>query len=107
MTDPETPTNSSDDCGPDCSCHSGHSRITRRDFILAATLAASGMAASSMPAIAGPFRSSELQEGIPEDKKLSAEWLKSLTERGSPTTYRGAELAKIGMPVGGICAGQL
>ena len=30
-----------------------------------------------------------------------------LTERGQRTVYRGAALEKIGMPVGGICSGQL
>jgi uncharacterized protein (DUF608 family) len=30
-----------------------------------------------------------------------------LFARGVPTIYRGAELEKIGMPIGGICAGQL
>ena len=60
-----------------------------------------------MPAVAGPFRASDFQNLIPEDKKLSEEWLRSLYERGKPTVYRGAELEKIGMPVGGICAGQL
>lgn len=44
---------------------------------------------------------------IPADKKLDPAWVKSLFERGEPTVYRGAELEKIGMPIGGICAGQL
>jgi len=34
-------------------------------------------------------------------------WVKSLFARGNPTIYRGADLKYIGMPVGGICAGQL
>jgi uncharacterized protein (DUF608 family) len=44
---------------------------------------------------------------IPADKKLDPAWVKSLFERGQPTAYKGADLEKIGMPVGGICAGQL
>jgi uncharacterized protein (DUF608 family) len=96
-----------DDCASDCSCRSGQSTITRRDFILTTTLAASGTALSGLPAVAGPFRLADFQNLIPEDKKLDATWLKSLPERGRPTVYRGAELEKIGMPVGGICCGQL
>jgi len=41
------------------------------------------------------------------NKKLSAKWVRSLTERGSLSRYKGDELKLIGMPVGGICAGQL
>ena len=44
---------------------------------------------------------------MPADKRLSPDWVKSLTARGEPTVYRGPELDKIGMPVGGLCAGQL
>jgi uncharacterized protein (DUF608 family) len=41
------------------------------------------------------------------EKKLSPEWVKSLTERGTPTVYTGKDLQYIGMPVGGLCAGEL
>jgi uncharacterized protein (DUF608 family) len=57
--------------------------------------------------MAGPFDPSELEKLVPADKKLSPEWVKSLFARGARTVYRGAELEKIGMPVGGICSGQL
>ena len=33
--------------------------------------------------------------------------MKALTTRGTRTVYRGAALANIGMPIGGLCAGQL
>jgi len=49
----------------------------------------------------------DLEKLIPADKKLSPEWVKSLFARGTPTVYRGKELDLIGMPVGGIGAGQL
>ncbi len=58
-------------------------------------------------AFAGPFQTAEFQFAIPPDKKLHPEWVKSLTARGKRTEYRGAQLAKIGMPIGGICAGGL
>jgi uncharacterized protein (DUF608 family) len=57
--------------------------------------------------MAGPFVPGDFQRFVPADKKLSAEWVKSLFERGTPTIYRGTQLRYIGMPVGGICAGQL
>ena len=41
------------------------------------------------------------------DKKLKPEWVKSLFARGTPTTYRWPESRLIGMPVGGVCAGQV
>ena len=41
------------------------------------------------------------------EKNLSPQWVKSLTERGSPTVYSGKALQYIGMPVGGLCAGEL
>ena len=58
-------------------------------------------------AMAGPFTRADFDKLVPADKKLTPEWVKSLTARGQREVYRGADLAKIGMPVGGICAGQL
>jgi uncharacterized protein (DUF608 family) len=58
-------------------------------------------------AVAGPFEEADFDKLVPADKKLRPEWLRSLIERGEPTAYRGEELRFIGMPVGGIGAGQL
>ena len=44
---------------------------------------------------------------IPDDKKLSPEWERSLFERGAPRSYTGEALMNIGMPVGGITTGGL
>ncbi|MBI9061493.1 MAG: hypothetical protein JEZ14_05860 [Marinilabiliaceae bacterium] len=44
---------------------------------------------------------------IPEKKNLSADWIKSLTEKGERAVYRGEQLKTIGMPCGGIASGQL
>jgi uncharacterized protein (DUF608 family) len=57
--------------------------------------------------MAGPFRQSDFEKLVPADKKLNPEWVKSLTARGERAVWRGAELEKIGMPVGGLCSGQL
>ena len=84
------------------------SQWARRDFIKTSAAAVLGLTFSRLPAIAGPFDTADFAYSlIPADKKLSAAWLRSLTERGEPTVYRGAELDTIGMPVGGVCAGQL
>jgi non-lysosomal glucosylceramidase len=44
---------------------------------------------------------------IPADKDLHPAWVEALFAKGHPKTYLGDELTCIGMPVGGICAGQL
>jgi len=44
---------------------------------------------------------------VPADKKLSPDTMKQLFERGRQPIYRGSDLETIGMPVGGIGAGQL
>ena len=47
------------------------------------------------------------QHYIPEDKGLAPEWIASLSSKGEPRVYQGDELNLIGMPCGGIGAGQL
>ena len=44
---------------------------------------------------------------IPEDKGLDSEWVGSLSARGQRKVYQGQELNLIGMPCGGIGAGQM
>ena len=44
---------------------------------------------------------------VPEDKNLTEGWVKTLFARGESKVYRGDDLTCVGMPVGGICAGQL
>jgi uncharacterized protein (DUF608 family) len=57
--------------------------------------------------MAGPFEQAGLVSLIPADKKLDPAWVRSLFARGMREAYRGKELEKIGMPIGGLCAGQL
>jgi uncharacterized protein (DUF608 family) len=84
-------------------CCSG---FERREFL---RLTGAGVAAlaAGLPSLAGPFSADEFERLVPSNKRLSPDWIKSLFARGTPTVCRGAELEKIGMPVGGICAGQL
>lgn len=47
------------------------------------------------------------QHLIPAEKGLNPEWIRRLSERGVKEVYRGKALETIGMPCGGIGAGQL
>jgi hypothetical protein len=80
---------------------------TRRTFLKTSSLTAAGLALLRWPAMAGPFTRADFDKLVPADKKLRPEWVKSLFDRGEHAVYRGADLEKIGMPIGGICAGQL
>ena len=87
-------------------CHCGP-QFDRREFIRLVGLGSAAFLAGSMPVMAGPFETADFEKLVPSDKKLHPDWVKSLFERGSRTTYRGADLKHIGMPIGGLCAGQL
>ncbi|MBI2425134.1 MAG: hypothetical protein HYV27_20075 [Candidatus Hydrogenedentes bacterium] len=91
--------------GAKCNCGPG---IGRREFFRAA---GAGFVAAPIAGamMAGPFSAVDAASGhlIPEDKRLSAEWLRSLYERGAKEVFSGASLETIGMPCGGIGAGQL
>lgn len=89
-------------CSTGCGCS-----IDRRSFFKATGGGALALLASHLAAMAGPFESADFEKLVPADKKLSAEWVESLFARGTPTVYSGKELKYIGMPVGGLCSGQL
>lgn len=44
---------------------------------------------------------------IPIEKNFDPEWVRSLTGPGEPRVMEGDELKFIGMPIGGVCAGQI
>lgn len=98
MSEPRQPA-----CDPASGCCDGASR---RAFLHEVGL---GLAAAALgaPAFAGPFTAADFERLVPADKKLSKDWLASLTARGRPAVARGKELDFIGMPVGGIGCGQL
>jgi uncharacterized protein (DUF608 family) len=84
--------------------------MDRREFVAAAGAAGSALALSSrgLSIVAGPFlRRQAVDHFVPADKKLSREWVASLFARGRSTWYAGDDLLTIGMPIGGICAGQV
>lgn len=111
LSQPEVGPNScgcgSSGCGPQPVGNLG-----RREFLQLVGAGAAGTLLTqqwhaALAAVAGPFGPEDFEKLVPADKKFSAEWLKSLFERGTPTVYRGAELEHIGMPIGGICCGQV
>lgn len=81
--------------------------IDRRDFLVGTGGALAALTASSAPVVAHSCNPVQPDGPIPAAKKLPARWMASLFERGKPTVYRSGELSCIGMPVGGITAGQL
>jgi len=82
-------------------------KILRRNFLRSFGVLAGGLSISRWPVMAGPFNATDLNQAVPFDKKLNQSWVNSLYERGLPTIYKGEELNCIGMPVGGICTGQV
>jgi uncharacterized protein (DUF608 family) len=82
--------------------------MSRRRF-----LATTATIAGSLPIVAGPFtassfaQSSGIEHYVPVDKKLSNAWVASLFDRGLPGTFSWETINVLGMPVGGIGAGQM
>lgn len=94
-------------CLPSSECCSSASALPRREFMKLSSLGATALA---FPFIGcSPVSYSKTGHLIPADKKLSPEWIKSLTERGAAEVYSSSkdQLKYIGMPIGGICCGQL
>lgn len=99
--------------GPASSCCGGSSDptpdgITRRQFLTRTGAASAALLFAGLPrwgAGSGEVRLSP--HLIPKDKDLPAGWLKSLTPKGEPELWTKLDLATVGMPVGGIGAGQL
>src|SRR5690349_5291999 len=77
---------------------------SRREFLAAG---AGTLALSLMDNCRLPAAEKVGTHHIPEDKNLSKAWVDSLFAKGQSKVYKGEELTCIGMPVGGICAGQL
>ena len=80
-------------------------KVQRRDFIKTMGLGIAGLTMDINHTLSNGLYQKNYQ--IPIDKNLDPDWVKSLYERGTPETYTGKDLVYIGMPVGGICAGQV
>ncbi|MDQ8208232.1 GH116 family glycosyl hydrolase [Coraliomargarita sp. SDUM461003] len=79
----------------------------RRDFIKASGLTAAMLMVGRMNVMAGPFEAKDFDKIIPADKKLSADWIKSLYARGQATTVKAGKVDYIGMPINGMGTGQV
>ncbi|MDX6238752.1 MAG: non-lysosomal glucosylceramidase, partial [Kribbellaceae bacterium] len=74
----------------------------RRRFLALSTLAtAGGMLGVRAQAAAALGVPEEMVGLVPAEKGISAAQLSELAQRGVPTSYQGAALETIGMPVGG------
>ncbi|RIK70218.1 MAG: hypothetical protein DCC67_20855, partial [Planctomycetota bacterium] len=83
--------------------------VDRRRFVQGLA-AGAGLLAWRAPraTVAGPFAADDaIDHFVPADKKLAADWVAGLFARGERTWYAGDDLATIGMPVGGVAAGQV
>ena len=65
------------------------------------------MALSLLVPLYGAAAGNAIQNYIPLDKQLDPAWVQALFMRGERKIYRGPELETIGMPCGGIAAGQV
>ena len=88
-------------CSSSCGCET---KVSRRDVL---QILGIGATASALPigaqVMAGPFAADDVASHlIPVDKKLTPEWVASLTGRGQAEVYSGDQLKYVGMPVGGI-----
>ncbi len=85
--------------------------LPRRDFIRHTALTSLALAAFRPVARAAQTGDGQTRLApdhfIPVEKGLKPEWIRALFAKGEPERFRGRELATIGMPVGGICAGQV
>jgi non-lysosomal glucosylceramidase len=102
--------NNSNQCdSSNCSCNS-NTNLSRRKFLSLTMYGAAGamVSRSGLPVMAGPFEENEYLSTIPFDKKLAPNWVASLTARGKQTEYTDPKaLGHIGMPIGGICSGNM
>lgn len=85
--------------------------LGRRDFLKQAavgslSLAILGRATRDTLAGSGKVRLAP-DHFIPVDKGLEPEWIDALFAKGEPEWFSGSDLDTIGMPVGGVCAGQV
>jgi len=97
-------------CGP-AGCGGGlpgGGGLDRRDFMRCVGLGvASAAVASRTRARGAPSAAPVADHFVPVDKTLDPKWLAGLTAKGQRTWYAGGDLKTIGMPIGGICTGQV
>lgn len=85
-------------CGP---------TMGRREYLRTSGLTAAMLLAGRFDVMAGPFTAADFDKIIPADKKLSADWIKSLYARGQATAVKAGKVDYIGMPINGVGTGQV
>ena len=107
--DSRRPSGDADPCG--CSFGCSGMQLPRREFLKVAGVGLAGAVMGGAPRVmAGMFSPEDLTHGqlIPADKKLDPTWISNLFARGVKESFSSeAALKTIGMPCGGIGAGQL
>jgi uncharacterized protein (DUF608 family) len=95
-------------CASSAACGCSPS-ISRRAFLQHSGWGAVALSAgAASAAVAGPFAPADsVDHFVPADKKLRPQWVEQLFAKGGRTWYAGDDLHTIGMPVGGVCAGQV
>ncbi|MEN8662710.1 MAG: GH116 family glycosyl-hydrolase [Lentimonas sp.] len=81
--------------------------LGRRDFLRTTGLTAAMLMTSRINVMAGPFDAADFDKIIPADKKLGADWIKSLYARGQATVVKAGKVDYIGMPINGVGTGQI
>lgn len=90
-----------------CCAPTEGSGINRRDFLKTSSAAMALMMAGRVEAMAGPFLPEDFNQIIPANKKLTASWINSLYQRGSPLSVNNQTANYIGMPINGLGTGQV
>jgi uncharacterized protein (DUF608 family) len=96
------------DCGPQ-GCGSegaGGPAPSRREFLAMLGAGAAAAVVQGAAALSGAAEGAGAEAFSPGPKP-DEKWLASLFDRGTRKVYTGAELETIGMPCGGVAAGQL
>ena len=69
----------------------GKGAMGRTSFLRLMGAGTAALGAPRLPVMAGPFEADEYKGAVPLDKKLSPEWVASLTRRGETQVYRDPE----------------
>jgi uncharacterized protein (DUF608 family) len=79
--------------------------VTRRHFLQLTGGLSVAVMSGALPVWADDLAGDRVL--VPADKGLNQDWLDKLFGRGEPEVFHGEQLKRIGMPVGGLCAGLL
>jgi len=98
----------SEACNGPCDCGPADGAIPRRELLkLTGALAAGALVGSPLRAAPAPPTLPDFEKLVPAEKNLPPQWVRSLFERGEPEWFSGDQLRYIGLPIGGICCGQV